>query len=386
MHRLWILFSQIVTATLAAIFVVSLVKPEWLPWRGKDVIAVREAPAPLVLPASNNAAARQVTFSDAARKAIPSVVNISSSKQVQFPRNDPRANPEFRRFWGLPEPQAQRSLGSGVLVSKEGYLLTNNHVVDGASQIEIYLADGRTLPAQLVGSDRETDLAVLKVTAPNLVPITFSASDAIRVGDVVLAIGDPFGVGQTVTMGIVSALGKRGIGDSDVVDFIQTDAAINPGNSGGALVDSQGNLIGINSMIYSESGGSQGIGFAIPSLLARGVMEQLIETGTVRRGYFGVSYSALDEEIARALALGDARGLLIRNVKVSSPADKAGIRPGDVLLSIGGVAVPDTLTANRTIYALPPGQKAAVQVQRGSERLTLSITVGERPAAPLRKG
>jgi serine protease DegQ len=377
MYRLWILFCQIVTATLAAIFVVSLVTPDWLPWRSKDVVAVRESPGPQLVPASALLANRQaLTFSEAARKAIPSVVNIASSRQIA-PRTDGRSE-FYRRFWGLPEREAQRSLGSGVIVSKDGYLLTNNHVVDGANQIEIYLADGRTLPAKLIGTDPETDLAVLKVDAANLVPITFSSSDSLRVGDVVLAIGDPFGVGQTVTLGIVSALGKRGIGDSDLVDFIQTDAAINPGNSGGALVDVSGNLIGINSMIYSESGGSQGIGFAIPSMLARNVMEQLIETGTVRRGFFGVRYSNVDEEVAQALGLGNIRGPLIRAVIAGSPADKAGLRPGDVLISVNAVPVPDTLSANRAIYALMPGLSAPVVIQRAGEKITLTIVVGKR--------
>jgi serine protease DegQ len=375
MQRLWLLFCQIVTATLAAIFVLSLVKPEWLPWRTRDVVAVREAPSPSLVPA-NALAARGVTFSEAAKKAIPSVVNVSTSRPIS-----PRANQRdpLRRFWGLPENQVQRSLGSGVIVSKDGYLLTNNHVIEGASEIEIALVDGRTMPAKVVGTDPETDLAVLKVDAPNLVPITFSStSDSLRIGDIVLAIGDPFGVGQTVTLGIVSALGKRGIGETDLVDFIQTDAAINPGNSGGALVDTSGHLVGINSMIYSETGGSQGIGFAIPAMLARTVMEQLIETGRVRRGFFGVRYSNVDGDVAEALGLGNVRGPLIRSVNVGSPADKAGLKPGDVLVSINQTLVPDTLSANRAIYALMPGQQAPVVVQRGRERITLTITVGER--------
>jgi serine protease DegQ len=379
MRSLWLIFAQVVTATLAVIFVVSLAKPEWLPWRARDVVAVVEAPAAGKAPIqAQGPAGRAVSFHEAAGKAVLSVVNISTRKEIRLPPEDPRNNPLFRRFFGIPAPQAQRSLGSGVIVSREGYVLTNFHVVQGADQIEAFLADGRTLAASVVGSDPDTDLAVLKLNAPNLVPITFTQADTARIGDVVLAIGDPFGVGQTVTMGIVSAVGKRGIGDSDLVDFIQTDAAINPGNSGGALVDVAGNLVGINSMIYSESGGSQGIGFAIPASLARNVMEQIIESGAVRRGFFGILSTNIDAESARALGLTDGPGPLVRRVSAGSPADRAGLKPGDLLVSINGKAVQDTLAVNRVILDLKPGETVPVVVKRGSERITLSVTVGER--------
>ncbi|MGZ5089118.1 MAG: trypsin-like peptidase domain-containing protein, partial [Usitatibacter sp.] len=286
MRKLWLLFAQAVTLTLAAIFVVSLVKPQWLSWR-TQVVEVREAQPGASITAV--AASPRLTFSEAARKATPSVVNIAATRQVKR-RNPILDDPALQRFFGdrlnVP-PESQLSLGSGVIVSHEGYILTNDHVVEGVSDIQVTLADGRVLPGKIVGTDPDTDLAVVRVAQSGLTPITFGISEQAKVGDIVLAIGDPFSVGQTVTMGIISATGRE-INSTPFGSFIQTDAAINPGNSGGALVDANGNLIGINTLIFSRSGGYQGIGFAIPVSLAKRVMEQIIETGSVTRGWFGV--------------------------------------------------------------------------------------------------
>ena len=334
MRKLWLVFAQAVTLTLAVLFVVSLVKPDWLAWRAQ-VVEVREAAGPAASTVAALPAGRPFSFSEAARKAIPSVVNISATRQVRR-RNPLLEDPAFQRFFGerfqLP-PETQLSLGSGVIVSREGYILTNDHVVEGVTDIQVTLNDGRTLVGKVVGTDPETDLAVVRITATNLTAITFGQSDQARVGDVVLAIGDPFSVGQTVTMGIVSAVGRE-IGTANPFgSFIQTDAAINPGNSGGALVDTAGNLIGINTLIFSRSGGYQGIGFAIPVSLAKRVLEQIIETGTVTRGWFGVDVADITPEIAESLGLsryGSGTIGIVRDsgyrVKTSDSADSRNVR------------------------------------------------------------
>jgi serine protease DegQ len=383
MRRLWLVFAQVVTATLAAIFVVSLVKPEWVPWRdtGK-VVEIRESPAaPAAIPA---APGRPVSFSEAARKAVASVVNISATKQVR--RRSPLLDdPVLRRFFGerFNVPETQLSLGSGVIVSREGFLLTNSHVVEGVTEIQVTLNDGRTVPGRIVGSDPETDLAVVRITAPGLIPITFGQSDQLKVGDVVLAIGDPFSVGQTVTMGIVSAVGREIGAATPFGSFIQTDAAINPGNSGGALVDTAGNLVGINTLIYSRSGGYQGIGFAIPAGLARRIMEQIIETGSVVRGWFGVEVANITPELAESLGLAGTRGAIVGGIERGSPADKAGIRLGDVILGVGDRPVADLTATLNAIADIPPGKTVPVRVVRRNQEMTLSVTVGRRkPRGP----
>jgi len=283
MYRLWLIFAQATTLCLAVLFVVSTLKPEWLPSRtpAAQVAIVQQETLPGVTPV----ALRADSHHAAVKKAMPSVVNISTSKEVRLPRNSPLH--ELRRFLG-DDPQKATSLGSGVIVSAGGYILTNNHVVEAADEIEVSLSDGKMLLATVVGSDPETDLAVLRVDTKDLPAITFGSSDALRVGDVVLAIGNPFGFGQTVTMGIVSALGRSGLGINVFENFIQTDAAINPGNSGGALIDAGGNLVGINTAIFSRSGGSMGIGFATPVSTAKMVLEQIIKSGAVTRGWIGV--------------------------------------------------------------------------------------------------
>jgi serine protease DegQ len=379
MRRLWLVFAQVVTATLGAIFVVSLVKPEWVPWRGgNNVVAIRESAGDLA-PAAVAIPGRPVSFSDAARKAVASVVNISATKQVRR-RSPLLEDPVLRRFFGerFNVPETQLSLGSGVIVSREGFLLTNSHVVEGVTEIQVTLNDGRTALGKVVGSDPETDLAVVRITAPGLTPITFGQSDQLKIGDVVLAIGDPFSVGQTVTMGIVSAVGRELGAANPFGSFIQTDAAINPGNSGGALVDTAGNLVGINTLIYSRTGGYQGIGFAIPAGLARRVMEQIIETGSVIRGWFGVEVANITPELAESLGLSGTRGAIVGGIEPGSPAQKAGLRLGDVILAVGERQVADLTATLNAIADIPPGKTVQVRIIRRNQETTLPVTVGRR--------
>jgi serine protease DegQ len=376
MRKLWLVFAQAVTVTLAALFVVSLVKPDWLAWRAQ-VVEVREASAP---PVQGVAAPSRLSFSDAARKAIPSVVNISATRQVRR-RNPLLEDPAFQRFFGerfsLP-PETQLSLGSGVIVSREGYILTNDHVVEGVTDIQVTLHDGRTVPGKIVGADPDTDLAVVRVSSQGLTPVTFGQSEQARVGDMVLAIGDPFSVGQTVTMGIISAVGREIAPANPFGRFIQTDAAINPGNSGGALVDTNGHLIGINTLIFSRSGGYQGIGFAIPVSLAKRVMEQIIETGSVTRGWFGVDVADISPELAESLALKGTRGAIVGAIERGSPAEKGGIRLGDVIVAINGRPVPDVSSALNAIAEMSPGNSVPVKVVRRNQEITVDVTVGKR--------
>ncbi|MEQ1771866.1 MAG: trypsin-like peptidase domain-containing protein, partial [Devosia sp.] len=291
-------------------------------------------------------------------------------------------DPLFKRFFGDQldgDTQHSSSLGSGVIVGPEGYILTNHHVVEAADEIELALADGRKAPAKVVGTDPETDLAVLKVDISGLPATTFGNPDKLSVGDVVLAIGNPFGVGQTVTMGIVSALGRSHLGISTFENFIQTDAAINPGNSGGALVDATGNLVGINSAIYSRSGGSLGIGFAIPANLAKQVMEQIVRTGSVTRGWIGVEVQDLSAELAESFKLSNLRGTLIAGVLRGGPADRAGIKPGDILVSVESSQVVDSTSMLNLVAALEPGKQATLKVLRNRNEMLVKVNVGKRP-------
>jgi serine protease DegQ len=380
MRKLWLLFAQAVTLTLAALFVVSLVKPDWLAWRAQVVEVHETAPAPVIAPASG----ARLSFSEAARKATPSVVNISATRQVKR-RNPLLDDPSFQRFFGerfsLP-PETQLSLGSGVIVSRDGYILTNDHVVEGVSDIQVTLGDGRTVAGKIVGTDPDTDLAVVRVNARDLVPITFGLSEQARVGDIVLAIGDPFSVGQTVTMGIISATGREIGAANPFGNFIQTDAAINPGNSGGALVDSNGNLIGINTLIFSRSGGYQGIGFAIPVSLAKKVMEQIIETGGVTRGWFGVEVADVSPELAESLGLKTTRGAIIGAIERGSPAEKSGMKLGDVIVGVNGQPVANSSATLGAIAGVPPGKSVPVRVLRRNQELSLDIMVGKRRPRP----
>ena len=384
MRTLWLVFAQAVTATLAVIFVVSLVKPEWMSWR-HPVVELQESSAPATPPlaAVSLPGGRATSYSEAANKAMPSVVNISATRQVQR-RNPLTDDPAFQRFFGerfnLP-PETQLSLGSGVIVSREGYILTNDHVVDGVSDIQVTLQGGRTLPGKIVGTDPETDLAVVRVSASGLTPITFGHSETTRVGDVVLAIGDPFMVGQTVTMGIVSAVGRE-ISANPFGSFIQTDAAINPGNSGGALVDVNGDLIGINTLIFSRSGGYQGIGFAIPVGLAKRVMEQIIEAGGVTHGWLGIEVTDITPELAESLGLKVRQGAIVGAIEHGSPAEKGGMKLGDVIVAVNGTAVPDTTATLNRIAEMQPGKSVPVKVLRRDREMQLDLMVGKRKSRP----
>jgi serine protease DegQ len=374
MRKLWLIFAQTATVSLAVLLVVSTLKPELVSWRATP-ITIKEAP-----PA--NKAQLASSYSDAAHKAMPSVVNVFTSKEVRAPRLPFMDDPLFRRFFGNrleAQPQRVSSLGSGVIVSAAGYILTNHHVVQAADEIQVALADGRTVAASIVGTDPDTDLAVLKVGVTNLPTITFGHAEEARVGDVVLAIGNPFGVGQTVTMGIISALARSHLGINTFENFIQTDAAINPGNSGGALVDAAGNLIGVNSAIYSRSGGSLGIGFAIPANLAKQVMEQIITHGAVTRGWVGVEVQDITPELAESFKLRDTKGALIAGILRDGPAARAGMKPGDILIAVNGKPVADSASMLNLVAALPPDKIAALTVLRGKTEVALQVSVGTRP-------
>ncbi|MBS0302697.1 MAG: Do family serine endopeptidase, partial [Proteobacteria bacterium] len=322
------------------------------------------------------------SFSAAARKAAPAVVSITTSKEVRNPRSN---DPWFQFFFGDQGPQSQTGLGSGVIVSPDGYILTNNHVVEGADEIEVALTDGRHARATVIGTDPDTDLAVLKVQLDKLPVIVLGDSDKLAVGDQVLAIGNPFGVGQTVTSGIVSALGRSHLGINTFENFIQTDAAINPGNSGGALVDVNGNLMGINTAIYSRSGGSMGIGFAIPVSTAKQVLEGIVRDGQVTRGWIGVEPNELSPELAQTFGVQATQGVIITGVLQGGPAAQAGIRPGDVILQVAGKPTDNVSQLLTTVAALPPGKAANFELQRGDKQMTLSVVPGTRPRTQQRR-
>ena len=377
MRRLWLIFSQAATVGLALLFVVATLKPQWLTADGQPLGAVVSEVVSLrtAAPAASGAALPFHGLADAARIASPAVVSVITSKARSLnPHSD---DPAFGFFFGNRGP-VQQGVGSGVIVSPEGILLTNNHVVENAGEIDVLLPDGREVRAQVVGTDPETDLAVLRISAERLPSITLGRNQDLRVGDVVLAIGNPFNVGQTVTAGIVSALGRNGLGLSTFESFIQTDAAINPGNSGGALVDAQGNLVGINTAIYSNSGGSNGIGFAIPADVAQRVMESLLKDGVVRRGWIGVEPRELTPEIADSLKLSTRTGVLITGVLQDGPASKGGLRPGDVVTAVAGTPVANVSQLLNAVAALSPGQPAQIAVQRGKQSLTLTLDVIQR--------
>ena len=387
MQRLWLVFSQAVTVCVAALFVVSTFRPDWLPARdaARPLPASPPAVAQVQQPAAAGGGVRSDSYHDAVRRAMPAVVNIFTSKEVRTPRHPLLNDPLFRRFFGDrfgDDTQRATSLGSGVIASASGYVLTNHHVVEGADEIEVALADGKKLQAKIVGTDPDTDLAVLRVSGDALPAVTFGASEALRVGDIVLAIGNPFGVGQTVTSGIVSALGRSGLGINTFENFIQTDAAINPGNSGGALVDAHGNLVGINTAIYSRSGGSMGIGFAIPVSTAKMVLEQIVRTGSVTRGWIGVELQEISPALAESFKLGSTEGAIIGGVLRNGPADKAGVKPGDVLLAIEGKPVADPQSVLNVMAGLAPGSNARLKLRRKGEELELAVNVGRRPKPP----
>jgi len=373
MKRLWLLFSQTATVLLAAYFVVGTLKPQWLgkPASGSTAVTVLEAPAatPGAVPIGS--------FRLAAQKASSAVVSINTSKAAS---RDPRSNdPWYRFFFGDQEQEARAGLGSGVIVSPAGYILTNNHVVEGADEIEVVLNDSRSANAKVIGTDPETDLAVLKIDLDNLPVVVIGNSDTVRVGDQVLAIGNPFGVGQTVTSGIISALGRNQLGINTFENFIQTDAAINPGNSGGALVDTQGQLLGINTAIYSRSGGNMGIGFAIPMSTARLVMDGLLKDGQVTRGWIGVEPNDLSPELAETFGVKARDGVIITGVLRDGPAAHAGIRPGDVITAVAGNDVHNVAELLTRVAGLKPGILSRFSLQRQEARLEVDVVPGVRP-------
>ncbi len=381
MKRTWLLFAQAVTVFLAAYFVVATLKPEWL---NRQAIGVRGAVAVVEAPSANPQATAPGSLSAAAKKASPAVVSINTSKAAQLnPRN---SDPWFRFFFGEQgADQPQIGLGSGVIVSPDGYILTNNHVVEGADEIEVTLNDGRHTRGKVIGSDPDTDLAVLKIELDKLPVVVLGNSDALQVGDQVLAIGNPFGVGQTVTSGIVSALGRNQLGINTFENFIQTDAAINPGNSGGALIDVNGNLEGINTAIYSRSGGSMGIGFAIPVSTAKQVLEDIVKAGKVTRGWIGVEPNDLSPELAETFGVKAKTGVIITGVLQNGPAAKAGVRPGDVITGVGDKEIGNVQELLSAVAGLKPGNAARFALQRGGDKLELDVTAGSRPKSPVRR-
>jgi serine protease DegQ len=375
MRRFWLIFSQTVTVLLAAYFVVATLKPEWLGPRavptGSSGVSLLEAPS------SPGAPAPAGSFRQAALKASAAVVSISTSKT---PEKHPYANdPWFRFFFGEQGAMPQAGLGSGVIISAEGFILTNNHVVEGADEIEVQLNDQRKARAKVIGTDPETDLAILKISLDRLPVITLGNSDALQVGDQVLAIGNPFGVGQTVTGGIVSALGRNQLGINTFENFIQTDAAINPGNSGGALVDVNGHLMGINTAIYSRSGGSMGIGFAIPVSTAKQVLEGIVKEGVVTRGWIGVEPADLSPELMETFGVKAKKGVLITGVLQNGPAASAGVRPGDVITEVAGKPIGNVSELLTSVAGLKPGAATKFKLQRRDDALELNVTPGKRP-------
>ena len=377
-RRLWLLFAQAVTVVLAVYFVLAALQPDWL---GRAPVQVPVGPGARAVPVLQaQSGPPTASYREAAGRAMPAVVNILTSKASRE-THPILKDPFFRRFFGdrLPPEEQLSSLGSGVIVSSEGYILTNFHVVEGAEAIEVGLADGRKAAARIVGTDPETDLAVIRIGARELPVMVLAEPDEARVGDVVLAIGNPFGVGQTVTMGIISAVGRNNLHINHFENFIQTDAAINFGNSGGALVDIQGNLLGINSAIYSQTGGSIGIGFAIPVSTARNVLESIIRHGQVVRGWIGIESQDITPELADSFGLGRNSGAIIAGVVRNGPADRAGVRPGDILLAVEGKPVSNTGEMLNLIAQLAPGAKARLKLMRQNRESTVDVTVGKRP-------
>ena len=381
MKRTWLLFSQTVTVLVAAYFVVATLQPQWLNRRATiGGVSVIEAPASS-LPRPAGSAGPIGSFAAAAKIASAAVVSINTSKAAV--KNPQMNDPWFRFFFGDQNPgEAQAGLGSGVIVSSSGYILTNNHVVEGADEIEVVLNDTRKTRAKVIGTDPDTDLAILKIDLDKLPVIVLGNSDELQVGDPVLAIGNPFGVGQTVTGGIVSALGRNQLGINTFENFIQTDAAINPGNSGGALVDVNGNLLGINTAIYSRSGGSMGIGFAIPVSTAKQVLEGIVTEGQVTRGWIGVEPQELNAELIEAFKLkpeaAKAGGVIITGVLQNGPAALGGIRPGDVIMAVNGQPVRNVSQLLTAVAALKPGTPAPLKVLRGDGPVDVSVTPAQR--------
>ena len=379
MHRLWLLFAQTVTVCLGILFIVTTLRPDWM---------AEPASSPASRPGvSSSAAPQALSYHNAVKQATKSVVNIYTSKHVNVPLIPPLADPELERLFrdvpGFSRRKESTSLGSGVIVRNDGYLLTNYHVVEAADAIQVALSDGRETKATLVGADPESDLAVLKIDLPDLQAIAFHEDQSVRVGDVVLAIGNPFGVGQTTTMGIVSALGRNRLGINIYENFIQTDAAINPGNSGGALIDTSGRLVGINTAIYSETGGSLGIGFAIPAQAAQIIMDQIIQKGAVTRGWLGIEPQDITPDLAQAFKLKLRDGVIVAGVVRNGPAAQAGVRVGDIIVQMNDAPVLDSIGFLNQIAPVAPGQKVKLLVLRDGKQQEVSVQIGTRP--PVRR-
>jgi serine protease DegS/serine protease DegQ len=389
MRRLWLIFTQAVTISVAALFVVGSLKPEWMHRDNSaapPMVTIVEASTASV-PASSAGESNTISYAGAAQRALPAVVHIYTRQTAKVPNHPLMNDPLFRHFFSTPE---RTGLGSGVIVGPQGFVLTNNHVIENADEIEAVLNDGRRFEARLIGRDPETDLAVLRLANADFLPaIAFAPADSLTVGDVVLAIGNPFGIGQTVTMGIASALGRNHLGINIFENYIQTDAAINPGNSGGALIDGAGRLVGINTAIYSRanntrgadspSGGGLGIGFAIPVSIARKVLEQIITNGEVVRGWVGIDMHEITPEFAKSFNLPVERGVLVYAVIPGSPADKSGVQAGDVLIAIDGQEVLAAREMLDLVASLSPGQTTTFRLLRESEKIELRIPVGRRP-------
>ncbi len=379
--KIWLAFFQAMTMCLALAFLIHMMRPDLLsdPFNRSAEVRSKTEASQKMSPLAT------LSYHPAVKKAMPAVVNIFTSKKASSnPHQKYLDDPTFRQFFGErlddleTQSQPENSLGSGVIVSKEGLILTNNHVVAAADEIEIALGDGRKMSAKVVGTDPDTDLALIKIDAKDLPAITFASSDKLNVGDVVLAIGNPFGVGKTVTQGIVSALGRNHLGINTFENFIQTDASINPGNSGGALIDTEGNLVGINSAIYSRNGGSMGIGFAIPATLAHQIMDQIISQGNVTRGWVGIEAQDITLDLAESFKLKRTEGALVARVLQNSPAEKAGLRAGDVLLLINDKPVIDKISMLNLIAALTPNQIATFRVARAEKTINMVVKIGRR--------
>ncbi|TDJ64670.1 MAG: PDZ domain-containing protein [Proteobacteria bacterium] len=382
--RLRSILSYIVRAVvlgLAIAFVLTIVWPDLLHLKTNSVEIRQALPTTVSRPDFG-----PVSYAAAVENSAPAVVNINTAKVVSVRRHSFLNEPLFERFFGrslddliTPQQRVETSLGSGVIMSDSGYILTNHHLIEGADEIQVSLRDGRTASASVIGKDPETDLAVLKLDLENLPAITVGQSEGLRIGDVVLAIGNPFGFGQTVTMGIVSATGRTKLGINTFENFIQTDAAINPGNSGGALIDANGNLVGINTAIYSRSGGSQGIGFAIPVSLAQNVLQDIIQHGRALRGWLGFEARAITPELARSLGLLDTRGVLVVGILRDGPAHQAGLQPGDVILTIDDKTIAEAGDALLAISSRKPGSRIKLHITRNDIELDLEAVAIERP-------
>jgi len=386
LNRLWLLFAQTVTIILAAWFILITLKPDWLAQTNittiVDSVTLKEN--------EDSSTLSPGSYHEAVKKSMPAVVNIFTSKNSNKPAGSKDKNKKSDRFNQFffddsPDSDPVSSLGSGVLVSPEGVIITNHHVISDADEIEVALSDNRKFKAKVVGSDPETDIAVLKIDAKKLPsPITLGKIDSVHVGDVVMAIGNPFGVGETVTSGIVSAMGRDHVGINTFENFIQTDAAINPGNSGGALIDTRGNLIGINTAIFSNNGGSMGIGFAIPINLVKQVMESIIQNGSVTRGWIGVEPQNLSPELIHSLNLPkDTHGIMIAGVLEGGPADRAGIKPGDVLASLNDESINDVRDLLNQVAGIEPGTVVTCKIIRKEKEIGFSIKISKRPKPKL---